>query len=149
MGARWGSSISTTSCARALPDLPFQPDLTYMSAMNTRPNKRLLNSEDRLDMGAAKASFGSMPSWQRLAIWFGWLALAENMRLGPLHEDQRALFHPNPLPQEGIGRCRHWHIGARRKVDLDELERRVRHRRDVASKIAALRVAPYWLILAP
>jgi hypothetical protein len=41
-----------------------------MSAMDTPPNKRLLNSEDRLDMGAAKASFGSMPSWQRLAIWF-------------------------------------------------------------------------------
>ena len=43
-----------------------------MRAMNKQSNKRdsLLTSEDRLDMSAAKASYGSMPSWQRLAIWF-------------------------------------------------------------------------------
>jgi hypothetical protein len=40
--------------------------------MSKQSNKResLLTSEDRLDMSAAKASYGSMPSWQRLAIWF-------------------------------------------------------------------------------
>jgi hypothetical protein len=61
-----------TCFGQASPDLAFRLDPTYISAMNTRPDKRqsVLNSEDRLDMGAARESYGSMPSWQRLAIWF-------------------------------------------------------------------------------
>jgi len=32
-------------------------------------HRRLLTSEDKLDFKQAKASYGAMPGWQRIAIW--------------------------------------------------------------------------------
>jgi hypothetical protein len=39
--------------------------------MNEKPSKRSprLTSEDQFDLKQAKASYGAMPSWQRIAIW--------------------------------------------------------------------------------